>query len=71
MSTIDKDLKPLTIFVDNGQSNFEEKMDIPDNFMATTFHTSYSYRSLNNNLFRLPEQNYSLWEVDFKQIMKK
>ncbi|NLO19541.1 MAG: hypothetical protein GX121_06650 [Ignavibacteria bacterium] len=71
LSTIDKDLKPLTIFVDNGQSNFEEKMNIPDNFMATTFHTSYSYMSLNNSLFRLPEQTYSFWEVDFKQVMEK
>lgn len=71
LSTIDKDLKPLTIFVDNNQPNLENKMNIPDNFMATTFHTSYNYLSFNSNLFRLPEQKYVFWSVDIESIIEK
>ncbi|MFV0593494.1 MAG: hypothetical protein ACK5M7_19135 [Draconibacterium sp.] len=61
LSTIDKNMEPLTIFLDQGYSDIEGNMKEPDNFMPALFQTSMNYSRLNKYYFNLPDQPYIRW----------
>lgn len=64
LSTLDENMEPLTIFIDQKHSDITERMNQADNFMPALFHTSFNYGSFNERYFKLPQQKYIRWDVN-------
>jgi len=65
ISSIQKDTKPLTVFISRSPKDIEKKMQKPDNFMPADFETSFNQNNLNSNYFSLPQQKYIFWDKTF------
>ncbi|GEM_PF-4913669 len=66
ISTIDKNTEPLTVFIFDDPESISDKMKQPDNFMPARFQTSFRQSNFNKTYFNLPEQEYIVWDEDFK-----
>lgn len=65
LSTIDKDIEPLSVFMVDDVESLRGKMESPDNFMSAIFQTSYKQKRLNPDYFNLPEHPYVHWDEKF------
>ena len=66
LSSIDKEMEPLTVYCIQNQEKLEGKKDNPNNFIVSHFRTSYDYAQFNKHYFSLPGQNYEYWPADLK-----
>ncbi len=65
ISSMEEDMKPLTVYLTDDIEQLEENMKMPNNFIPASFQSTFNQAGFNKNYFRLQEQEYIVWDAQF------